>query len=67
MEDSLLMTGDADYSKTLKLYIAVFEREVALSLVWQKKTELAEQHLAHAGDIYNEIKSTDRYYIRYYK
>ena len=65
LEDSLLMTGDADYSKMLKLYVAAFEREVALSLVWQKKTELAEQHLAHAGDIYNEIKSTDRYYIRY--
>lgn len=65
LEESLLLTNDVDYQKMLKLYIAAFEREVALSLVWQEKIELAKKHLFHAKEIYEEVKSTDRYYIRY--
>lgn len=65
LEDSLRLATDADYQKMLKLYVAAFEREVALSLVWQKKTELAKQHLDHAKAIYDEVKTIDRYYIRY--
>ncbi len=65
LEDSLQLAPDADYQKMLKLYVAAFEREVALSLVWQKKIQLAKQHLDHAKMIYDEVKTTDRYYIRY--
>lgn len=65
LEDSLELATDADYKKMLKLYVAAFEREVALSLVWQKKTELAKQHLDHAKKIYDDVKTIDRYYIRY--
>lgn len=65
LEESLPLTSDVDYTKMLKLYVAAFEREVALSLVWQKRTELANAHLAHAGEIYDAVHSTDRYYVRY--
>ena len=65
LEDSLALTTDVDYRKMLKLYVAAFEREVALSLVWQKNTALAKRHLGHAKEIYDEVKTIDRYYIRY--
>lgn len=65
LEKSLPLTNDVDYTKMLKLYVAAFEREVALSLVWQKKTELARRHLEHAGEIYDAVHSIDRYYVRY--
>lgn len=65
LEDSLQLATDTDYQKMLKLYIAAFEREVALSLVWQKNTNLAKKHLMHAKEIYDEVKTIDRYYIRY--
>ncbi len=65
LEKSLEMTGDADYTKMLELYVAAFEREVALSLVWQRRIPLAKQHLAHAEEIYKRLLSTDRYYIRF--
>ena len=65
LEESLPLTNDVDYTKMLKLYVAAFEREVALSLVWQKRTALANRHLAHAGEIYDAVHSIDRYYVRY--
>lgn len=65
LEKSLPLTNDVDYTKMLKLYVAAFEREVALSLVWQKRTELANRHLSHAGEIYETVHSIDRYYVRY--
>ena len=65
LEDSLNLTTDADYIKMLKLYVAAFEREVALSMVWKNDVPLAKKHLAHAGAIYDELKSIDRYHIRY--
>ena len=65
LEDTLKNVTSDDYVKMLTLYVAAFEREVALSLVWQKKTALAKQHLSHAGEIYNKLHSFDRYYVRY--
>ena len=65
LEKSLPLTTDSDYIKMLKLYVAAFEREVALSTVWNKDIPLAKKHLAHAGEIYDELKAIDRYHIRY--
>ena len=65
LEQSLPLTTDSDYIKMLKLYVAAFEREVALSMVWKKDVPLAKRHLAHAGEIYDELKAIDRYHIRY--
>ena len=65
LERSIPLTTDSDYIKMLKLYIAAFEREVALSMVWKRDVALAKRHLAHAGEIYDELKAIDRYHIRY--
>ena len=65
LEDSLKNAKSDDYIKMLTLYVAAFEREVALSLVWQRNTDLARKHLGHAGEIYNKLHSYDRYYVRY--
>lgn len=65
LERSIPLTTDSDYIKMLKLYIAAFEREVALSMVWKRDVALAKRHLAHAGEIYDEMKAIDRYHIRY--
>ena len=65
LEKSIPLTTDSDYIKMIKLYVAAFEREVALAMVWKKDILLAKKHLAHAGDIYDELKAIDRYHIRY--
>lgn len=65
LEQSIPLTTDNDYIKMLKLYVAAFEREVALSMVWKKDVAVAKHHLAHAGEIYDELKAIDRYHIRY--
>lgn len=65
LEQSIPLTTDDDYIKMLKLYVAAFEREVALAMVWKKDIVLAKKHLAHAGEIYDELKAIDRYHIRY--
>jgi len=65
LKESLSTTNDTDYSVMLKLYIAAFEREVALSSVWRNEIDLAYQHLDNASKIYEELISRDRYYIRY--
>lgn len=65
LEKSLPLTSDSDYTKMLKLYVAAFEREVALAMVWKKDVPLAKRHLAHASEIYDELKAIDRYHIRY--
>lgn len=64
LEEALSLATDGDYRKMLNLYIAAFEREVALSLVWQGKTDRARRHLDHAKRIYDEERSVDRYYVR---
>lgn len=65
LEQSIPLTRDIDYIKMLKLYVAAFEREVTLSMVWKKDISVAKKHLAHAGEIYDELKAIDRYHIRY--
>ena len=65
LEESIPLTSDVNYIKMLHLYVAAFEREVALAMVWKMNVPLAKAHLAHAGQIYDQLKYIDRYHIRY--
>jgi len=63
--NELSNTTDEDYKVVLELFIAEYHRLSAECIIWNYDLKRVDEELQFAHDIYDRIKSRDRYYIRY--
>ena len=54
-----------DYRTSIDLFIAEYHRLTAECLIWNQEIEAVNQELDCANEIYQQVTSRDRYYVRY--
>lgn len=65
LENEISNIEDTDYKITLLLFLAEYHRLVAECLIWSGNIAEVNAELALAEEIYNQVSTRDRYYIRF--